>query len=68
MNYFKETQYFRQFWLWAIIIFFFPVFSLYGIYEQVLMGNAIGSKPISNVGLIWFTVLVGLGLPVFFIT
>ncbi len=65
MNYFKETQYFRQFWLWAIIIFF-PVFSLYGIYEQVLMGNAIGSKPISNVGLIWFTVLVGLGLPVFF--
>ena len=40
MNYFKETQYFRQFWLWAIIIFF-PVFSLYGVYEQVLMGNAV---------------------------
>ena len=65
MTYFNETQYFRQKWLWAIIIFF-PAFSLYGIYEQIIMGNPIGDKPISDDGLIWFTVLIGVGLPLLF--
>ena len=65
MTQFSETQYFRQKWLWAIIIFF-PVFSLYGIYEQIIMGNPIGDKPISDDGLIWFTVLIGVGLPLLF--
>ncbi len=65
MTQFSETQYFRQKWLWAIIIFF-PTFSLYGIYEQIIMGNPIGDKPISDDGLIWFTVLIGFGLPLLF--
>ena len=65
MTQFSETQYFRQKWLWAIIIFF-PAFSLYGIYEQIIMGNPIGDKPISDDGLIWFTVLIGVGLPLLF--
>lgn len=65
MTVFSETQYFRQKWLWAIIIFF-PVFSLYGVYEQILMGNPIGDQPISDDGLIWFTVLIGVGLPILF--
>lgn len=65
MTYFNETQYFRQKWLWAIIIFF-PAFSLYGIYKQIIMGIPIGDKPISNDGLIWFTVLIGVGLPILF--
>lgn len=65
MTQFSETQYFRQKWLWAIIIFF-PAFSLYGIYEQIIMGNPIGDQPISNDGLIWFTVLIGVGLPLLF--
>lgn len=65
MTPFSETQYFRQKWLWAIIIFF-PAFSLYGIYEQIIMGNPIGDKPISDTGLIWFTVLIGVGLPILF--
>ena len=30
------------------------------------MGNPIGDKPISNDGLIWFTVLIGVGLPILF--
>ncbi len=65
MTHFNETQYFRQKWLWAIIIFF-PAFSLYGIYEQIIIGNPVGSQPISDTGLIWFTVLIGLGLPYLF--
>ena len=65
MTHFSETQYFRQKWLWAIIIFF-PAFSLYGIYEQIIMGNPIGDKPISDDGLIWFSFLIGIGLPLLF--
>ena len=65
MTYFEETQYFRQKWLWAIILFF-PLFSLYGIYEQILMGNTIGNQPISNSGLLLFSVVIGLGLPLLF--
>ena len=64
-TYFKEEQYFRQPWLW-IVILFFPGFSLYGIYEQVILGNPIGDKPLSDEGVISFSILVGLGLPVLF--
>lgn len=64
-TFFKEVQYFRQPWLW-IVILFFPAFSLYGIYEQVMLGNPIGDKPLSNEGVISFSILVGLGLPVLF--
>ena len=65
MNYFKEEQHFRQKLLWLVILFF-PAFSLYGIYEQVMMGNVIGDKPLSDEGVISFSLLVGLGLPVLF--
>ena len=65
MKQFSEIQYFRQKWLWAIIIFF-PVFSMYGIYEQIIMGNPVGEKPLSDDGVIWFTVLIGVGLPLLF--
>ena len=65
MTYFKEEQFFRQKLLW-IVILFFPAFSLYGIYEQVLMGNIIGDKPMSDEGVISFSILFGLGLPVLF--
>ena len=66
MKQFSEIQFFRQKWLWAIILFF-PVYSMYGIYEQIIMENPIGGdKAISNDGLIWFTVLIGVGLPLLF--
>ena len=65
MTYFKEDQHFRQKLLWLVILFF-PAFSLYGIYQQVMMGNVIGDKPLSDEGIITFSLLVGLGLPVLF--
>ena len=65
MTYFEETQYFRQKWLW-IIILFFPLFSIYGLYKQVLMGIPIGDHPMSDKGVVWFSVLIGLGLPFLF--
>ena len=65
MNYFKEEQYFRQPWLW-IVILFFPSFSLYGLFKQLMMGIPIGNNPISNEGVISFSVFIGLGLPILF--
>jgi hypothetical protein len=65
MTYYKETQQFRQKLLWAVILFF-PAFSLYGIYQQIMMGNIIGDKPLSDEGMVIFSILVGLGLPLFF--
>ncbi|MAD50840.1 MAG: hypothetical protein CMC95_06045 [Flavobacteriales bacterium] len=65
MTYFKEEQYFRQKLLWLVLLFF-PAFSLYGLYQQVMMGNAIGDNPLSDEGLISFSLIVGLGLPVIF--
>ena len=65
MTTFSETQYFRQKWLW-IIILFFPAFSAYGIYEQIISGNVIGEKPMSDAGLIAFSIIVGIGLPLAF--
>jgi hypothetical protein len=65
MKHFEEHQFFRQKWLW-IIILFFPIFSAYGIYEQIIMGNPVGDNPISNKGLIVFAIVVGLGLPSIF--
>ena len=65
MNYFKEEQYFRQPWLW-IVILFFPSFSIYGLFKQLMMGIPIGNNPISNEGVISFSVFIGLGLPILF--
>jgi len=64
-TYFTEEQYFRQPWLW-IVILFFPAFSLYGIFEQVIQGNPIGNQPMSDEGVISFSILIGLGLPILF--
>ena len=65
MNYFKEEQYFRQPWLWLVILFF-PSFSIYGLFKQLMFGIPVGDNPISNEGVISFSVLIGLGLPILF--
>ena len=65
MNYFEEKQFFRQKLLW-IIILFFPILSLYGIYEQLILGNPVGNKPLTNNGLIIFSIFIGFGLPIIF--
>ena len=51
---FQEEQKFTQWWLWLILIGvgMIPVF---GIYKQLIIGEKFGDKPISDNGLIVFT-------------
>ena len=44
----------------------FPSFSIYGLFKQLMMGIPIGNNPISNEGVISFSVFIGLGLPILF--
>lgn len=48
---FSEKQYFRQTWVWIILIAF-NVFFLFGIYTQLIGGRLFGSKPMSTTGLV----------------
>jgi len=52
---FQEEQKFTQWWLWLILIGvgMIPVF---GIYKQLIIGEKFGDKPMSDNGLIIFSI------------
>ncbi|MCM4151707.1 hypothetical protein DHD05_08905 [Arenibacter sp. N53] len=54
---FKEEQKFTQWWLWVplIGIGFIPI---YGIYKQLFLKEQFGTKPMSDLGLIIFLIIV----------
>ena len=54
---FKEEQKFTQWWLWLILI---PigVLPIFGIYKQMILGEMFGDKPMSDLGLIIFSVFI----------
>lgn len=54
---FTEEQKFTQWWLWLILIAI-GMLPVYGIYKQLIIGEDFGSKPLSNIGLIIFSVFV----------
>ena len=54
---FAEEQKFTQWWLWLILIAI-GLLPVYGIYKQLIIGEDFGSKPMSNLGLIIFSVFV----------
>lgn len=49
-NLFSETQKFKQWWIWLILIGINGLF-LYSIYQQVICGKPFGTNPASNAGL-----------------
>lgn len=53
---FSETQRFKQWWLWIILIGI-NALMLYGVYTQVLNGQQFGDKPMDNTQL-----LIGCGI------
>lgn len=57
---FSESQKFKQWWLWIILLGINGLF-LYGVYKQVALGQQFGDNPMSNTGL-----LITVGLTLFF--
>lgn len=62
---FKEKQKFTQWWLWLFLIGL-GIFQVYGLFSQLIKGVPFGNKPMSDIGLIFFT-LIPFGLIVFFL-
>lgn len=62
---FKETQRFTQWWLWLLLLGI-GCLPVKGIYQQLILGEDFGSKPMSNVGLIVFSVFVYLLIAFFY--
>lgn len=61
---FEEKQRFSYWWMWALALL--PLgLALYGCYTQLLIGEPFGSRPMSNTGLVLFT-LFSLGFAVLF--
>ena len=48
---FSESQRFRQWWFWALMISI-NALLLYGLFQQLLVGEQFGDKPMSDAGLI----------------
>ncbi|PHS67053.1 MAG: hypothetical protein COB12_05200 [Flavobacterium sp.] len=62
---FTEKQKFTQWWLWVLMIGF-GLIPIIGIYKQLIIGEEFGSKPMSNVGLILFSVFIYLLIAFFY--
>jgi len=54
---FSETQRFKQWWLWLILLVVNGIFLL-GVWQQVIGGQVFGDNPMGNTGLIIVTGLV----------
>ncbi|GAB7258310.1 hypothetical protein [Polaribacter sp. OB-PA-B3] len=54
---FIEKQKFTQWWIWLILIGL-AIIPIYGIYEQLIMGNPVGNTPVSNTGMIILSIFI----------
>lgn len=54
---FKEVQRFTQWWLWALLIGV-TLIPVYGIFQQLVLGEAFGDQPMSDIGLIIFLIFM----------
>jgi len=61
---YREAQYFRQLWLWVIVLFI-SLLSIYGLIQQVILGIPFGNNPAPDAILVIIAVIFGLILPLF---
>ena len=61
---FRETQYFRQLWLWALVLFI-SLISLYGAFQQLILGKPFGNNPSPDSVMVVLAVIFGIILPLF---
>jgi len=62
---FTEKQKFTQWWLWVLLVGI-GCLPIKGIYQQLILGENFGSNPMSNTGLIVFSVFVYLLIAFFY--
>ena len=62
---FREVQYFRQPWLWLLVLGVSGV-TLYAMVQQIFLGKPFGNNPASDAVLIVIVVIFGLCLPLLF--
>ncbi|MEO6347595.1 MAG: hypothetical protein ABIO60_06760 [Aquaticitalea sp.] len=62
---FKEIQKFTQWWLWLLLIGI-GILPLFAIYKQLILGVKFGDKPMSDLGIIVFSVLIFSLIAMFF--
>ncbi|KGK97805.1 hypothetical protein LI82_08515 [Methanococcoides methylutens] len=61
---FREVQKFRQFWITSLVLI--PaVMTLYGAYQQLVLGHPFGSNPASDTTMSFLTIIFGFLFPVF---
>jgi hypothetical protein len=61
---FKETQRFRQWWIWALLLIA-PGILVWGVVQQLVFGVPWGNNPASDWLLILLACLIGVGVPAF---
>src|SRR5690554_2581501 len=55
--YFKEEQKFSQWWLWLFLIGLGNI-PIFGIYKQFILGEKFGDNPMSDLGLVLFSIFI----------
>ena len=64
---YRETQYFRQVWLWALVLFI-SLLSLYGAFQQLILGTPFGNNPAPDSVTVVLAIIFGIVLPLFMYT
>lgn len=55
--FFKEEQRFSQWWFWLLMLGVGGI-PIFGMYKQFILGEEFGNNPMSNLGLIIFSVFI----------
>jgi len=61
---YQETQFFRQPWIWALVLCI-SLISIYGAVQQLILGKPFGNNPAPDTVMVIIAVIFGLGLPAF---
>ncbi len=63
----REIQHFRQPWLWVLILFI-SIITLWGMIQQLFLGQPFGNNPAPDIVLIIIVIIFGFGFPYAFYT
>lgn len=62
---YREVQYFRQWWLWVLILPW-SLFTIWGMFQQLVLGIPFGTNPASDTGMLVIGLVFGIGFPIAF--